>query len=74
MPDLTRKGNIMKRLLLTITIVAMLNSTALAGQFEDGLAAYNRRDYKTALRILQPLADGGNADAQVYMSPQTGRC
>jgi len=34
------------------------------GPFEDGLAAYQRGDYTTALRLLRPLADKGDAKAQ----------
>jgi len=44
--------------------VAAPAETALAGPFEDGVAAYQRGDYATALRLLQPLAEHGNADAQ----------
>ena len=35
-----------------------------AGPFEDGVAAYNRQDYATTLRLFRPLAVGGNATAQ----------
>jgi TPR repeat protein len=38
---------------------------AIAGPLEDGKAAYDRRDYETALKLLQPLAGQGNAEAQV---------
>jgi uncharacterized protein len=38
-----------------------------AGQFEDGVAAYQRGDFATALGLLQPLADQGNADAQTNL-------
>ncbi|MHB1204993.1 MAG: tetratricopeptide repeat protein [Rhodospirillaceae bacterium] len=38
---------------------------AAAGPLEDGIAAYNRGDAKTALKLWQPLADQGNPDAQV---------
>ena len=38
-------------------------SRAFAGAFEDGAAAYER-DYATALRLFQPLADQGDASAQ----------
>ncbi len=33
-------------------------------QFDAGLAAYNRRDFATALRLFQPLADQGDASAE----------
>jgi TPR repeat protein len=37
---------------------------ALAGPFEDGMAAYNRGDYMPAIRLFRPLAGQGNARAQ----------
>ena len=37
---------------------------ASAGPLEDGRAAYARGDYTTALRLLRPLVDQGNAGAQ----------
>ncbi|MDZ4738848.1 MAG: tetratricopeptide repeat protein, partial [Alphaproteobacteria bacterium] len=37
---------------------------AVAGAFEDGMAAYNRRDYATAFRNFLPLAQAGDANAQ----------
>jgi len=37
---------------------------AFAGPFEDALAAYDRQEYGTALQLMRPLADQGNADAQ----------
>jgi TPR repeat protein len=35
-----------------------------AGPYEDGLAAYVKGDYATALRLWHPLAEQGNALAQ----------
>ena len=37
---------------------------ALAGPWEDGMAAYSRGDYAPALQLLRPLARQGNAKAQ----------
>ncbi len=39
-------------------------SPGLTGQFDDGLAAAERGDYTSALRLWRPLADHGDADAQ----------
>jgi TPR repeat protein len=52
--------------LLPITLAAALTlvvtvGAAVAGQLEDGKAAYSRRDYAIAYQLLRPLAD---ADAQ----------
>ncbi|HPL80431.1 MAG TPA: sel1 repeat family protein, partial [Burkholderiaceae bacterium] len=52
----------MKRLLLTTLL--LLASTAWAGPFEDAIAAYNRKDYATALRLFRPMAEQGYSDAQ----------
>ena len=40
-----------------------LTAPAWAG-FDEGLAAYRRGDYATALREWRPLAEQGDADAQ----------
>ena len=37
---------------------------ALAGPWEDGMAAYNRGDYAPAIRLFRPLAEQGNPKAQ----------
>jgi hypothetical protein len=37
---------------------------ALAGPWEDGMAAYNRGDYVPAAGIFRPLAEQGSAKAQ----------
>jgi TPR repeat protein len=37
---------------------------AMAGPWEDGMAAYNRGDYVPAIRLFRPLAEQGNAKAQ----------
>lgn len=36
-------------------------------EFKKGKAAFNRRDYKTAVKLWKPLADQGHADAQNYI-------
>jgi TPR repeat protein len=51
--------------LLASTVVAVCFSTSLlAGPFEDGMNAYDRADYSTAMRQWRPLADQGNPAAQ----------
>ncbi|HET7889518.1 MAG TPA: hypothetical protein VFL62_25080 [Bradyrhizobium sp.] len=37
---------------------------ALAGPWEDGMAAYNRGDYVPALQVFRAMAREGNAEAQ----------
>ena len=38
---------------------------SLAGPLEDGVDAANRKDYPSAIRLLEPLARSGNALAQL---------
>jgi len=47
------------RLLVTAVLLAFaaLSSTASADPFEDGISAFERGDYATALRIWRPLAE-----------------
>ena len=40
------------------------SAAAVAGPWEDGMAAYNRGDYVPAIRLFRPLAEAGNAKAQ----------
>ncbi len=51
---------------LTVLAVIMLvvTNAASAGQFEEGLAAYDRKDYTAALKLFQPLAQQDNVHAQ----------
>jgi TPR repeat protein len=49
----------------TLTALFMLlPGIALSGPFEDGVAAYDRGDYTTAIRLFRPLAEQGIASAQ----------
>jgi TPR repeat protein len=56
-----------RRVRVTFTAWLMLaasTAAAVAGPVEDGNAAYQRGDYRTAVKVLQPLVDQGNAYAQ----------
>ena len=57
--------------LISALLVAMLMlglaGPVVAGPLEDGNAAHSRGDYVTALRLLKPLADQGNASAQTNL-------
>ena len=53
------------RLLLPFAFALALAAAAHAGPLEDAQAAFNRGRYATALELWQPLAEQGNADAQV---------
>ena len=58
------EGNILRRFLLTGLMAMLLSTgTAWAGSFEDGVAAYERGEYATAMGIFRPLAIQGDLDA-----------
>lgn len=41
-----------------------MNWAAMAGPWEDGMAAYNRGDYVPAIQVFRGMARAGNAKAQ----------
>ncbi len=58
----------MKRLLIILPFIVLLWSAAcFAGDYEDGWAAYERGDYKTALPLFTRAANKGNALAQTTL-------
>ena len=58
-----------RAMLRTLALAALLLVSALpvAAGFKDGLASYQRGDYKTALREFKPLAEKGDAEAQFHL-------
>jgi uncharacterized protein len=48
-------------------LVFLATPPVMAGQYEDGKAAFNREEFATALRILRPLADRRNPQAQALL-------
>ena len=56
----------MRNLIKTFLLMLMLSFShaAIAGDFKDGVAAYNKQDFATALRIFTPLAEQGLPLAQ----------
>jgi hypothetical protein len=64
MAEAPRRGAV-KQLVLTVMAVLLLNlETAWARPLDDGVAAFKRGDYVTALRLFRPLATRGDAKAQ----------
>lgn len=47
-----------------IVVMMLFASTAWADSFQEGVSAYDKGDYTTALKKFKPLAEQGNADAQ----------
>src|SRR3977135_3579641 len=65
-------GPMRKSILIGGALVVLANapgmlSGALAGPWEDGMAAYNRGDYAPAIPLFRPLAEAGNAKAQTVL-------
>lgn len=56
---------LLKLLLLVMFVCAA--GPAVAGPFGDALAAYEKGDYVTAVRLVRPLADQGDAFAQILL-------
>ena len=54
---------LIRALVVSLMLMAIAGA-AVAGPFEDAEAAYDRRDYATARRLWNSLADFGNAKAQ----------
>ena len=52
------------RLTVVIFLGFIVPAIAFAGPLEEGKAAQQRGDYSAALKLLQPLADQGNAEAE----------
>jgi TPR repeat protein len=48
-------------------IVVLLSGEAIAGALEDCAAAYDRRNYPEALQLCRPLAEHGDARAQLSL-------
>ncbi len=62
----------MNYLKLLIVALFFAAGNVPADPFEDGFAAYKRQDYATAIRLLQPLARDGNANAQARIGLMYG--
>jgi hypothetical protein len=54
----------LKRILAGVLLSLMLTGGAAAGPYEEGVGAYQRGDYSTAVRLWRPLAEQGDAFVQ----------
>jgi TPR repeat protein len=64
MPVELRLNSILRSLTSVIVAVLLSVSSVFAGAFEDAVVAYDQKDYATALRLFQSLAEQGDAKAQ----------
>ena len=58
------RNNILRSLMIAMLTLTMSHVVVFADSLDDSLAAYDRGDYATAARLLRPLAEQGNAQAQ----------
>ena len=63
----------MKRLFLTSILLLLLSSAAWGHSLDAANAAYDRKDYATALRAYQSLAAQGDAAAQYNLGVMYGQ-
>jgi uncharacterized protein len=54
----------MKAALVALSLLCSAAESLVAGPFEDGLSALEGGNYRSAMRLLRPLAAGGDAKAQ----------
>jgi uncharacterized protein len=53
--------------LLSLTFLFLFGGSVYGYDFQDGLDAYNRKDYKSAFLLYSLAAEKRNANAQYYM-------
>lgn len=68
-----RRSTIMRSLAGVLVVFLIFLSSTMAGDLENGVAAYNRLDSATAWRLLQPLAERGDAGAQALVGNMYAR-
>ena len=54
-------------------LIFVLATPVLAATYGEGLAAYQRGDFNSAQRVLEPLAQSGDADAQYLLGRMYAR-
>jgi hypothetical protein len=56
------------RIAVILAMVAGLGSAASGDTLKDGTEAFSNKDYATAMRLLVPLADGGDPIAECMVT------
>ena len=54
----------MKKLLFLLVLTVISSSVVRADNYNDGIKAYEKKDYATALKLWRPLAIKGDVSAQ----------
>jgi hypothetical protein len=68
-----RRSTVMRSLASVFVVFLTSSSSTMAGDLQNGVAAYNRLDSVTAWRLLQPLAERGDAGAQALVGDMYAR-
>ncbi len=58
------RRHMLRRAFLAVSLILGWAGCAWAGPLEDGVAAYKKRNYEVAMKLLKPLAEEGNPVAQ----------
>jgi tetratricopeptide (TPR) repeat protein len=58
------RAEAMLKPIVIATGLLLASHTANAAAYDDAFAAYQKGDYQTALKLMKPLAEGGNVNAQ----------
>jgi TPR repeat protein len=56
--------SVLRAVIVSIIFTLTFAASATAGPLKDADAAYRKGDYATALRLMRPLAEEGDAEAQ----------
>src|SRR5512137_124447 len=63
----TGGDSFMRAALIAVAAIVVASPAANADELADGIAALRKKDYYNAVRLLMPLAQNGNAQAQLAM-------
>jgi uncharacterized protein len=57
----------MKQFILIAVTLMLVGGSVMGAEFQKGLDAYNKGELAAAQRLLKPLANDGDANAQLYL-------
>jgi TPR repeat protein len=57
-------GSVMKRVILTLALLLGANTVVGASDYDDGVEAYDHKDYATAVTLFKRAAEQGSTSAQ----------
>ena len=60
--------NKLKRLIPVFLMLILMSAPVYADDYQDGLDAYKKKDYKTLFEKFKPLAEQGVAEAQFNLA------